>query len=284
MRSVKDKGPHASKGDLSEKSRWLFKPPLGVWVLFIALFSITVSAQDYKLPERPDPPRLVNDMAGMLSPEEANTLENKLVAYDDSTSTQIAVVIIDSLEGGEPAQYATELATKWGIGNKGKDNGVLLLISKNDHKIFIATGRGAEANLPDIIVKRIIDHVIKPQFKAGQYYAGISAATDEMIARLSGQFVNDNIKDNTDRSKGNAKWIALVIIGIILLFIIFGGGSGGQTYNRGGSSSGSFLTGALLGSLLGGGRGGGDSGGGGGGGFGGFGGGDFGGGGAGGDW
>jgi uncharacterized protein len=256
-----------------------------VATLFVILYSLfSVSAQDLKIPERPSPPRLVNDMAGMLSRDEANNLENKLTAYSDSTSTQIVVMTLNSLEGNDIGQYAIELIHKWGIGQKGKDNGVVLLISKGDHKVFIATGRGVEANLPDITTKRIIDHAIKPNFKEQHYYAGINAATDEMMARLSGQFTNDDPKGTKTSIKGHAKLIALVIVAIILLFIFFGGGSGGQTYNSGGSSGGSFLLGALLGSALGGGRGGGFGGDGDGGGFGGFGGGDSGGGGAGGDW
>jgi uncharacterized protein len=255
--------------------------------ILYSLFSVSISAQDINLPARPDPPRLVNDMAGMLTYNDTKALEQKLDAYNDSTSTQIAVVIISSLNGAEIAQYATELATKWGVGEKGKDNGILLLISQNDHKLFIATGRGVEANLPDITAQQIIEHTIKPQFKAGQYYAGINAGTDQMIASLRGQFVNDNVIDKSDRSQGGAKWIALVIVLVFLLLIFFGGGRGGKTY--GGGSS--LLPWFLLGSMMGGGGGsggggfgggGGDSGG--GGGFGGFGGGDFGGGGAGGSW
>ena len=279
MKSVRDK----FNGTGKERRSTTFSR--GFLTLFIILSSLlSGSAQDLKIPERPNPPRLVNDMAGMLSREDDNTLERKLVAYSDSTSTQIAVITINSLEGNDIAQYTTELGAKWGIGKKGKDNGVLLLISKSDRKAFIATGRGVEANLPDITAKRIIDRIIIPNFKQQKYYVGINAATDEMMARLSGQFTNDDQKDTKSSIKGHAKLIALIIVAIILFFIFFGGGSGGQTYNSGGSSGGSFLLGALLGSALGGGGGrGGDSDGGGGG-FGGFGGGDFGGGGAGGDW
>ena len=279
MRSVRDK----FNGTGKERRSTTFSG--GFLTLFIILSSLlSGSAQDLKIPERPNPPHLVNDMAGMLSRNEDNNLESKLVAYSDSTSTQIAVITINSLEGNDIAQFASELGAKWGIGVKGKDNGVLLLISKSDRKAFIATGRGVEANLPDITAKRIIDRIIIPNFKQQKYYEGINAATDEMMARLSGQFTNDDQKDTKSSIKGHAKLIALIIVAIILLFIFFGGGSGGQTYNSGGSSGGSFLLGALLGSALGGGGGrGGDSDGGGGG-FGGFGGGDFGGGGAGGDW
>ncbi len=282
MRSVRDKF-NGTRGKGRGMGSALTKCVTTLFVILYSLFSI--SAQDLKIPERPNPPRLVNDMAGMLSHDEDNNLERKLVAYSDSTSTQIAVITINSLEGNDIAQYTAELGAKWGIGMKGKDNGVLLLISKSDRKAFIATGRGVEANLPDITAKRIIDRIIIPNFKQQKYYEGINAATDEMMARLSGQFTNDDQKDTKSSIKGHAKLIALVIVAIILLLIFFGGGSGGQTYNSGGSSGGSFLLGALLGSALGGGGGSsGDSGGGGGGDFGGFGGGDFGGGGAGGDW
>jgi uncharacterized protein len=277
MRSVRDRMVTGSRWQLTGSA--IRKNCFTLFLILCSLFSGI--AQDIKLPLRPDPPRLVNDLGGMLSEDEENTLEQKLTAYSDSTSTQIAVVTINSLDGADIAQYATELGAKWGIGVKGKDNGVLLIISKNDHRIFIATGRGVEANLPDIIAKQIVDHVIKPQFKAGHYYEGINAATDQMIARLSGQFVNDDIKDNTDRNTGNAKWIALVIVAIFLLLIFFGGGRGGQTIGGGGSVLPWFLLGGLMGGMgRGDGGGGGDSGGG----FGGFGGGDFGGGGAGGGW
>ena len=277
MRSVRDKYK-GTKGKGRGMRSAVAKCVTTFFVILYSLFS--VYAQDLKIPERPNPPRLVNDMAGMLSHDEDNNLESKLVAYSDSTSTQIAVITINSLEGNDIAQYASELGAKWGIGMKGKDNGVLLLISKSDRKAFIATGRGVEANLPDITAKRIIDRILIPNFKEKKYYDGINAATDEMMARLSGQFSNDDQRDNKSNFKGWAKLIALIIVLIILLVIFFRGGNGGQTYNSGGSSGDSFLLGALLGSALGGGG----SSGGGGGDFGGFGGGDFGGGGAGGDW
>lgn len=276
MRSVRDKLQVAV-------GRWRLagNSLLTLFVILYSLFPISVSAQDFHLPEQANPPHLVNDFANMLSPDEVSALEQKLLAYSDSTSTQIAIVTINSLEGGDIAQYSTELHHKWGIGQKGKDNGVLILIAKQEHKVFISTGRGVEANLPDIIALRIVEHTIRPQFKAGRYYAGINAATDEIIARLSGQFVND--KPDTDNPEvspeSRAKVIAFIIFFIILVIIaiIRRGGGGGQTL--GGSSGLWFLTG-LLGGM---GSSGGD-GGGGGGGFGGFGGGDSGGGGAGGSW
>lgn len=238
-------------------------------------------AQEIKLPAKPDPPRLVNDYTATLSKDEAATLENKLETYTRETSTRISVVIIPSLGGAEINQFATELFNKWEIGEKGKDNGVLLLIAKDDRKLFISTGRGVEEFLPDAICKRIINQTIRPQFKAGNYYQGITAGVDEMQARLTGQFKGD---DHGDTAPIKFKW-SWIIIGIIIIFVLvslFGGGGGGRTYSGSGSSGLWFLLGALS---SGGGRGGDDWGGGSsGGGFGGFGGGSSGGGGAGGDW
>lgn len=230
-----------------------------------------------QIPEKPNPPRLVNDLAGMLSGSQQQALEQKLVAYDDSTGTQIAIVTIATLDGAEKAQYAIELGEKWGVGGSKMDNGVVVLVARDDRQMFIATGRGVEEYLPDAICKRIVENVMKPEFKAGDYYAGLNKATDEMIARLSGNFVND-------KEPGGDKiplWVIILIIFIIffLLPIIFrgGGGGGGTTY--GGRGYRNWGGGPVWG---GGGFGGGGSSG--GGGFGGFGGGSFGGGGAGGSW
>jgi uncharacterized protein len=248
-----------------------------IFGLCLFLFSgLALHAQTY--PEKPNPPRLVNDFAGLLAAPEAQALEGKLDAYNDSTSTQITIVTLNSLDGADPAQYATELAEKWGIGRKQKDNGVLILISKTDHQIFIATGRGVEEYLTDLVCNRIIENKIKPAFRAGNYYQGLNAATDEMIGRLQGTFKNN---EDTGNNKGSIPgWV--IILGIIfLLFVIlpaiFGGGKGGGGSTL--SSAGTMLW--ALGSM---GSGGGSWGGGGGGGFGGFGGGSFGGGGAGGSW
>lgn len=249
-------------------------------LILVLPFSYTFS-QEIKLPQKPNPPRLVNDYAGMLNEGDAEALEGKLVAYTRETSTQIAVVIIPTLDGAEINQFATELFHKWGIGEKGKDNGVLLLIAKDDRKLFIATGRGVEEFLPDAICKRIVEQTIKPEFKAGNYAQGINAGVDEMQARLTGQFKNDTQEDEPVKFK--ISWLIWAVLIIIVLIVLFGGGgNNGQTHSGMGSSAAWFLLGAL--SNRGGSGGGWGGGGSGGGGFGGFGGGDSGGGGAGGDW
>src|SRR5262245_50769893 len=119
---------------------------------FLFLLSVPVFSQEY--PEKPSPPRLVNDFAGVLSVNEKNALEGKLVAYNDSTSTQISIVTLRSLDGFPIDDYTYNLAEKWGIGQKGINNGVLVLVAVDDHKMFIATGYGMEGVMPDGLVKR----------------------------------------------------------------------------------------------------------------------------------
>ena len=230
--------------------------------------------------------QLVNDFAGILTLDQKYTIEQKLVAFDDSSSTQIAVVIIDNLEGNDVADYAVQLGRAWGIGGKEFSNGVLLLISVKDRKLNIATGYGVEGALPDITTKHIIDEVIVPNFKGNDYYRGIDEGTNAIIKAVQGEYQVPRQK----KSKGRGGSFPFIIV-IIILFLIFrsggGGGKGGQFMSRRGSRSllGPLILGNLLGRAgggYGGGFGGGSSGG--GGGFGGFGGGSFGGGGSSGSW
>ena len=217
---------------------------------------------------KPNPATLVTDVAGVLTPEQKQALENKLVAIDDSSSNQIAVVIIPSLDGYPKEEYATKLFRDWGIGGK-KNNGILLLIAINDREIRIEVGYGLEGAIPDITALNIIDNDIKPAFKAGNYYEGIDQATDNIAKAAVGEYKEARPKKTRSKSKGSG---GLFLIILIIIFVVLrNGGGGGSNIGRGGFSD--VATGMLLGSLLGGG-----------GGFGGFGGGSSGGGGAGGSW
>jgi uncharacterized protein len=229
---------------------------------------------------KPNPATLVTDMAGVLTPEQKQALENKLVAIDDSSSNQIAVVIIPSLDGYPKEEYATKLFRDWGIGNKKTNNGVLLLIAVNDRQIRIEVGYGLEGAIPDITALNIIDNDIKPAFKAGNYYEGIDQATDNIAKAAVGEYKVAKAKKSKSRGSGG------FLIILIIIFLVLRNGRGGGGSNIGGSGFSDVATGMLLGSLLGGGgrHGGGGGFGGGGGGFGGFGGGSSGGGGAGGSW
>jgi len=246
-------------------------------LLATLLFTTFTYSQDF--PEKPNPPKIVNDLANLFSPSEVQALETKLVGYNDSTSTQISVVTITSIGNYDAADYAFQLGEKWGIGQKGKNNGVLVLVAKEQHKTFIATGRGVEAYLPDAICKRIVSQIINVQFKQGNFYKGIDEGTTAMFGYLTGEFKADA---KSEKKRGN-NWIIIVVFIIIFILIKLsnrnGGGGGGYRRTFGGGGFIPFPMGGF-GSGSGSGFGGGGSSGG----FGGFGGGSFGGGGAGGDW
>jgi uncharacterized protein len=262
-----------------------------IGLTLLALFTSWMLFSQEVLPP-PNPPKLVTDAAGILSEAEKSALEQKLVAVDDSSSNQIAVVIIKSLQDRPIEEYATKLFRTWGIGNKKTNNGVLLLVAVDDRKVKIETGNGLEGAIPDIVAGDIIRNRIAPAFKAGNYYKGIDEATDALAQAAVGEYKVARKRDKSS-SDGDSPllvfFILLIIVGIILAGIGGGGGFGGGRRRR--SDFGSLAEGIILGSLLnGGGRGGGWGGGGfggggfGGGGFGGFGGGSSGGGGASGGW
>jgi len=249
---------------------------------FILLFfSLHVFGQD--IPERPDPPRLVNDfVGGLLSDTQISALENKLVAYNDSTSTQIAVVIVKTTEPYDISDYTLQLGRKWGVGQQGKNNGIVLLWAPGDRKVTIQTGYGMEGALPDIYAKRIISNIIAPNFKDLQYYEGLDQATTAIIDYAKGEYKADPKEDDFPVG-GIFLFFLVIVIFIIISSRNKGGGNRGggrnilndsgwpyTTYTGWGRQSGSW----------GGGFGGGFGGGSRGGGFGGFGGGSFGGGGA----
>ena len=254
--------------------------------LLLLLCSVMVFAQ--QIPDRPNPPRLVNDFTNTLTPDQIQTLENKLVALDDVTSTQIAVVIVPTTSGATIADYNVELLRKWGVGSKKNNNGVILLIAKTDRKLDITVGYGVEGALTDANAKSIIDDIIVPSFKGNDYYRGIDQGTDAIVKAVKGQYTEPR---NKNSSKGSGGSLIFVLV-IIIIFIVLsrkGGGGGGTFMSRRGQRgiADAIFWNVLLNSGGRGGGGGGWIGGGGdsgGGGFGGFGGGSGGGGGASGDW
>jgi uncharacterized protein len=253
-------------------------------IFLVLLFPLIGHTQDF--PEAPNPPRLVNDLAHVMTPAQVAMLEAKLKAYSDSTSNEIAIVTIQSLGNYEVADYTVKLFKKWGVGGKKNNNGVLILASMQDRKMNITTGRGLEASLTDFLCSTIIDQEMKPQFREQAYYDGFNRATDAVMAATRGEYKGE---PRSERRGPSVFPIILIVIIALIIFSRFNGGrgGGGRYISRRGSDSfgGGFLTGSILGSMLGGGNsGGGDWGGGGGGGFGGFGGGDSGGGGASGSW
>jgi uncharacterized protein len=262
--------------------------------LLLLLFACFQSVFAQKIQPKPNPPMAVNDFANLLEPFQKQALEQKLDAYNDSTSSAIVIITVADLQGYDIAEVSLKYLRDWGIGVKGRNNGVVILVSKNDHKARIETGYGMEGVLPDITAKQIIDERMIPFFKNNDYYAGFNNAVDAIIQAAAGEYKADpGAQKNNKVTAGKIIPLAIIFLVIIFLFSGKGGGGGGSYMSRKGSRS--FLGGALpwflLGNMLGGGgRGGGFGGGGfggggfGGGGFGGFGGGSGGGGGASGGW
>jgi len=268
---------------------------LSIITLLILLLFVVVGAIGQSIPPMPNPPRLVNDFAKILTPQERSALEQKLVRFNDTTSNQITVVTINSLDGYTPSQYAFEIGHKWKVGQKKFDNGIVILVkqklgSQDRGVAYIAVGYGLEPAIPDAIAKRIVDNEMIPYFKQNDYYKGINKATTVLMKFASGEISAGGYGRKSDTSGIFSILPFLIIIIIVVLIRVSGTRSQGI---RSGASGTSFWTALWLGSALGGGSNsgswnsfsGGSSGfGGGGGGFGGFGGGGFGGGGAGGSW
>ena len=241
--------------------------------IFTFLFSLAIVAQNNCIPKRAN--KLVNDYTQTLSKSEIAQLEQKLVAYNDTTSTQIAIVILPDLCGDDANMLAVEIAHEWGIGQANEDNGCIILMSmeEGNRKIAIQNGYGLEEYITDGITKRIIEQYFIPEFKQNNYYAGLDNGTTAIMQLLAGNF-----KGSGPKEKG-IPYGTIVFLILLFVFIFFNrnkGGRGGGLRGGGGYWIGGFGSGGM------GGSGGGFSGG--GGGFGGFGGGGFGGGGASGSW
>ncbi|GAA0871406.1 TPM domain-containing protein [Gangjinia marincola] len=244
------------------------------------------------IPPKPSKQTSVYDDANLLSGVEKSQLEQKLIRYADTTSTQIVVATINSLDGEYIGTYAAHWAAIWGIGQAKEDNGLLILVAKNDRKIWITTGYGLEEYMTDLRSKEIIDQIITPQFKQGNFYAGLDQGTTAIMQTLSGTFKGVPVKRNAS-GDGFPFQIVLFIIFIIVLFALSKNRrGGGRNGGRRSTTATNILEAIILSNMGRGGFGGGSSWGGssgggsfGGGGFGGgFGGGGFGGGGAGGSW
>ena len=259
-------------------------------LLLMVLLAFTAKAQD--IPERPNPPRLLNDYADLLSTQQEQQLEGALAQFARETSTQIAILLVKDFGGTSREDFAQKVAEGWGIGQKGKDNGIVVLvkpkIGNSRGQAFIATGYGLEGAVPDAVANRIVNHEMIPSFKQGDYYSGIALAATRLMELTRGEYTADQYMNSTGSKGGGIGIIGIIIIFSIISFIMraaggrrrssLGGSSlpfwvlmsslGGSSRSHGGSY-GNFSSG---------------SGGFGGGGFGGFGGGGFGGGGAGGSW
>ena len=202
-----------------------------IWVL---LFSVSsgLSAQ-YTIPEKPKVLYSVYDEAGLLSSEEKELLNQKLIKFEDSTSTEIEVVIIPSTKGEDINFLATRFGQTWGIGKKGVDNGVVFLIATEDRQISIQQGRAVEKYLTASVAGQIIDYLIIPKFKQGKWYEGIDEGVNALMEATQGKFKPQK-KEKEEDFAMVAVLIIVLFIGIMIILIKYGnkgGGGRGGGYN-----------------------------------------------------
>ncbi len=223
------------------------------------------------LPPVPGLQTAVYDYAGILNNREEHFLREKLIRYSDSTSTQIVIASIPDLQGHDINLYAAEWAHKWGIGQKGKDNGIFILVAPNDRKVSIQVGYGVEPLLTDALSRRIIDRIMIPHFRKEDYFNGLNSAVDTIFKILTGEFKPDANSSN----ENFPVWLVIVIVVFILIILFLlskhhkGGGGytidnpggpviwGGGSYSGGSGWGGGFGGGGFSGGFGGGGFGGG---------------------------
>jgi uncharacterized protein len=259
------------------------------WLLFLLVlvsYGFATGQSNTPLSEiiksRPVPIRYVHDYTGVLSPSQLSHLENKLRIYDDSTSNQVAILLVKTLEGKSIEDVGLELGRTWGVGNTKINNGVVIIAAINDRKIRIEVGRGLEGTVTDYTSGEIIDNDIKPNFRLGKYYEGLEQATNNIVAAIGGEYKAPDGYHKNGKSKGSLLRLMVMLFVIFIILSVIskkGGGGGGGMLSRRGYRD--WAPPVIIGNWGGGGSGGNSGGG---GWSGGFGGGDFGGGGASGDW
>ncbi len=231
-------------------------------VLSIALFFLqSICALAIDVPQLRD---RVTDVAGILTADQIASLDTKLQSFEATDSTQIAVVIIPSLEGESLEAYSMRVAEAWKIGQKGRDNGAILLIALRDRKVRIEVGYGLESNLTDARTNQIIRNEIAPRFREGDYYGGIDAAVTAMIQSVRGLYQGNPPRDRQSSRAAPGRFFHLLIVLLFpLLWVLsatgkWGGGIIGAgagmllPYTLIGHSLFLLLGGGIVGALLGG--------------------------------
>ncbi len=157
--------------------------------------------------------RWVTDQGEFLAPAEETSLSRRLAQYADSTSTQIVIVTLQSLDGAAASDYAVELGRRWGVGQAGYNNGVVILVSREDRQMFIATGYGLEGAIPDAVASRIYRDILVPNFRQSRFYDGLSQAVDALILAATGEYVAP--------AKDGGPDIDLALIVVLVILVVF---------------------------------------------------------------
>src|SRR5688572_7568215 len=171
--------------------------------VLLFLFPLYIFSQEF--PTKPSPPRLVNDLADVLTPDQEAALESKLVAYDDSTSNQVVIVTVKKLGDIPLEDYALRILREWGVGNQKTNNGVVILAAIEDREMRIETGYGLEGAIPDITANQIIDNEMVEHFRAGNYYRGFDEAVDAIMKAAAGEYkAPEGYRKETSKGRGGS--------------------------------------------------------------------------------
>ncbi len=189
-----------------------------LFLLFFICWSFTFA--QFQIPEKPQKQTSVYDdkTVDLLTSQQEKALEQKLVHYADSTSTQIVIAIIPSTKGEDINFLGAKWGQKWGFGQADKDNGILILVAKNDRKIAISTGYGVEVSLTDALSKRIIQNIILPEFKKGDFYAGLNNAVTVIFQVLNGEFKEERTFSN-NQGFPFSNFLPFIIFFVIIIIL-----------------------------------------------------------------
>ena len=211
--------------------------------LLVAILSFSFSFAQFEIPEKPKFQTSVYDYVNLLSSSQKSNLERKLIKYSDTTSTQIVIAIINSTEGENINFLGAKWIKEWGIGQANIDNGILIILDKNDRKIAINTGYGVEHLLTDAMSKRIIERDIIPYFKQNDYPGGLNRGADAVFEVMNGEYKGTRQSNQSEFPIGLI--FILIFIFIIILISISKNRRGGGG-NRGNRSDGRGLLEAII--------------------------------------
>jgi uncharacterized protein len=183
--------------------------------ILTAVLVAAVSLAHGDVPQVPALKSYVTDLTGTLSPAEVNLLSERLKTFEDSTSNQVVVAIVPTTGETPLEDYSLQVAQGSKVGQKGRNNGVVLLVAKDDRHIRIEVGYGLEGALPDALCGQIIRHEIGPRFQQGDYFGGISSGVDAIILATKGEYTGE------EHGKGNSPLSGVIVPFVFIIFFIF---------------------------------------------------------------
>jgi uncharacterized protein len=212
---------------------------LKISLLMLCAMLLVVSRTAFALVDIPELSKRVTDLTATLNAEQQSALEAKLAAFEAKKGSQIAILLVPTTQPEDIAQYSLRVAEKWKIGRAKTDDGVLVLIAKDDRKMRIEVGYGLEGAIPDVYAKRIVSDVMRPRFKQNDFYGGIDASAEALIAIINGEDLPAPENNQSNRSMGGENSLVLFFFGTLFCTMLF--------HNIFGRFFGSAATGGVMG-------------------------------------